>query len=1023
MRPVRLTMQAFGPYPGRVAVDFRDAVDAGLFGIYGQTGSGKSTIFSAMTFALFGEPAKSEQDAPSLRSDHADAGMLTEVEFVFDIGPRRFVIVRHPEQMRPKQKGTGETKVPHEGFLFDATGLALDEITAAHRGKIIAEKKVGLVDDAIAEMLGYGADQFRQIVLLPQGRFETFLAAKTKDRLEILRDLFDVSLYRDLAARLKADAANAENHVRGERDVCARRLTAEGFESTDALAAGIVEANTRHTEHLEIENAAHQALEVAQIALRDAEAIEVKFKAAETTASALAALEAGKSAADALAERVAKAERARSLLDAEARVTEAASEISKLEEELRSAQGNAEKAANAAKLANEALQHETGRAGEIQDLRRRVEELDRHKQTLEKASDTTDAVEKAQAAERKARADSDNAQQSLTSLEKTRREKSEALKASRATETRRNEIGVRLAALQTSFTAAEAFEKAAKEIISANADAEQLRSAHEAAQHRAEEAQAKFDDAEQRLSASQALHLAAKLESGAPCPVCGATEHPAPATRALENVESDQTFRDTKAAWQQADKTARDVAEKLAAARSILTDRETRQASMQRPSDSAAVLSGKVRNEQQALDGLGPQIDLVRAESEIEGLDGEFMGRVMKRDALRDAYSECQKETSVARARLEEMLSAVPVPLRDQAALATTRETASQALTKREAAKTAAEKQASETRDAALTAQKDQQAADNALNSCRERQQKAVGAFKSRLVETELSEDDFCSLKPAIATIDIDRATIEQHNHKLAIAEDAAEKAAAAIREQVRPDLESHTAKQREAEKDLTAATDQRSSTRSKLEQLTKLRDELADTLRRLDEAEAASGPLRNLAELLNGENAQKLDLETFAIGAMFDQVLEAANLRIGPMTNNRYRLERDLEGGRGRRGLGIQVFDTHTGKARPTSTLSGGETFIAALALALGLADVVESASGKIRLDTIFIDEGFGSLDTENGAGTLDQVLQVLSKLVSQNRSVGIISHVPLVQEAIPNGFYVRKDITGSTVESRGVI
>lgn len=154
------------------------------------------------------------------------------------------------------------------------------------------------------------------------------------------------------------------------------------------------------------------------------------------------------------------------------------------------------------------------------------------------------------------------------------------------------------------------------------------------------------------------------------------------------------------------------------------------------------------------------------------------------------------------------------------------------------------------------------------------------------------------------------------------------------------------------------------------------------------------------------------------------NQVLEAANLRLGPMSNGRYRLERDLDGtGRGSRGLGIQVSDTHTGKSRATSTLSGGETFIAALALALGLADVVESTSGKVRLDTIFIDEGFGSLDAENGSGTLDQVLQVLNSIVRENRAVGLISHVPLVQEAIPNGFYVRKSFTGSRVEERGKI
>ena len=194
--------------------------------------------------------------------------------------------------------------------------------------------------------------------------------------------------------------------------------------------------------------------------------------------------------------------------------------------------------------------------------------------------------------------------------------------------------------------------------------------------------------------------------------------------------------------------------------------------------------------------------------------------------------------------------------------------------------------------------------------------------------------------------------------------------------------------------------------------------------MRRLDEAETASGHLRELAALTNGQNPHKLTLEAYAIGAMFDHVLESANLRLGPMTLSRYQLERDLEGtGRGNRGLGIRVSDIHTGKSRPTSTLSGGETFIAALALALGLADVVEGASGKVRLDTIFIDEGFGSLDTENGSGTLDQVLQVLNNLVRQSRAVGLISHVHLVQESIPNGFYVRRGINGSSVEERDLV
>ncbi|MEH0070153.1 AAA family ATPase [Pannonibacter sp. Pt2-lr] len=142
--------------------------------MYGQTGSGKSTIFSAMTFALFGEAAKAEQDTSSLRSDHADADMLTEVEFVFDIAERRYAALRRPEQMRLKTRGGGETRSAHEAYLFDATGLEPEEISQAQRGRIIAEKKVRDVDAAIEDLLGYGARQFRQIVLLPQAALRRF---------------------------------------------------------------------------------------------------------------------------------------------------------------------------------------------------------------------------------------------------------------------------------------------------------------------------------------------------------------------------------------------------------------------------------------------------------------------------------------------------------------------------------------------------------------------------------------------------------------------------------------------------------------------------------------------------------------------------------------------------------------------------------------------------------------------------------------------------------------------------------
>ncbi|MDB5735341.1 MAG: exonuclease SbcC [Alphaproteobacteria bacterium] len=1024
MKPVRLTIQAFGPYPEREVIDFREAVDAGLFGIYGQTGSGKSTIFCAITFALFGEPAKTDQEAPSLRSDHADPGTQTEVEFVFDIGGQRFAIVRRPEQMRPKQRGGGETRSAHEAFLFDSTGLALDDIREGHRGKILAEKKVRDVDMAVANILGYGPEQFRQIVLLPQGRFETFLSAKTKERLDILRELFDVSLYGSLMARLKADAEAAERDVRDERAVCVGRLTVEGFESTDALAGGITSAESHHTAMQEIERAARVAFDAAQEELQKSETIEARFKVAESTRGTLAALLVGKSEMDTLAERVARAECARSLIDVEGNVTDAKRAVGEAGEKLDQAQKAANGAGAKEQAAADALKCEADRMGEIDALRQQVEEFDRHQSTLEKSSGVTEALNEAQALEHAATVKIADTRLKLAGSQAKHREKSDGLKLAHQKETRRQEIAVRLATINPAIAASESYEKAQKDVQAAIADVTALRSRHEAANHDAVKARVAYEDAEQSLSAAQALHLASKLEAGEPCPVCGALEHPTPATGAIEHAGREAAFREAKATWEKADVASRAAEQKVAGAEGILRERGEKISGLMSPVKTSLELKADAETERRALLGLGTATDIAEAEAEIERLHQQTEGLEKEREALQKHLSERQKATASEMARLEEMLAAVPEALRDGNALAAARETAAQSLVARQAAKEKAEVAAATTREAALTARKDRETAENNLSIAQGHHRKTIEILAARLAQAGLSDQDFLTLKPFIATIDQDRAKVEEHRRKLENAREAVDSATEALQQQTRPDLPAVTARRTDAATKLSEATDLRSAAWHRLDHLVKLRDSLADTLRRLDDAEGACGPLRELAGMVNGSNSQRLDLETFAIGAMFDQVLEAANLRLGPMTTSRYRMQRDLEGGgRGRRGLGIEVFDFHTGKARPTTTLSGGETFIAALALALGLADVVECANGKVRLDTIFIDEGFGSLDAESGSGTLDKVLEVLNALVSQNRAVGLISHVPLVQEAIPNGFYVRKHLSGSSVEARGMV
>lgn len=1024
MRPVRLTMQAFGPYPGREVVDFDRAVDGGLFGIYGPTGSGKSTIFSAMTFALFGEAAKAEQETTSLRSDHADPNMPTEVEFVFDVGKRRCVVRRSPEQTRPKYRGAGETKSPHEAWLFDATGLALDQISNGNSGKILAEKKTGAVREAVTDLLGYGPEQFRQIVLLPQGRFETFLAAKTDERVKILRELFDVSTYRRLAAKFKEEADAAVKEVKEKRDVCAARLKAEEFDGVEALAAGIEQTQGQHEESLKREVEAAKSVCDARTALEAGCKLEDLFVAAGKAQAEFEGLLDKESEIVALGERVKNAQRAQALFDVERHLVDANSEVSGLTTKLGKAEELSSKAAEKARASAGALKRERAGEHEIEDLRRLCDSLERYEQELTGAAGLDANAKGAATALGEAQKKSDAADRRHKELLDQKGSQELAFKATREKESARGALNRTLDSLNAALKDAEQFEKEEGDLEATKLTAGRLKTEFDKALSSAAEAKAGFEAAEANLAAVQALHLAAKLVPGETCPVCGSCDHPAPANGLIENVGLDQAFRDAKKAWEQAQKGQYEASRKFALAEGALRVHQDRFNELSKPEQSAAFLREQIGTVTGEAAKLGPEIDLAIAEQRLEEVTTKAVAAEETRETARSALEIARQEEGIARDRYEQALSAIPEEFRDRNALDAALAAKQAELTARQVALEAATNTERLAGEAALGAVKDAQAAKTEHDKAIGRREKAKTAFRERLEASDLTEPSYQSFKAWISRIESDSERVDEFRKKLELTRTSRETAALSIAGRERPDLAPLQTGLREAERMQRVETDKRAHIGARLSFLEKLRAEIDESLSRLEEYVSKTAPLRALSALFNAENEMRLDLETYAISAMFDHVLRSANQRLAPMTNGRYLLERDDGvGGRSRRGLGIRVFDFHTGKPRSPSTLSGGETFIAALALALGLSDVVESVNGKVHLDTIFIDEGFGSLDTENESGTLDQVLQVLTNLVGQRRSVGLISHVQLVQEAIPNGFYVRKELHGSRVEARAGI
>jgi exonuclease SbcC len=608
MRPVRLKLQAFGPFVGEEIVDFREPVAAGLFGIYGQTGSGKSTIFSALTFALFGEATKTDQEAQTLRSDHAGPKTATELEFIFEVGDRQYVVVRRPEQTRTKQRGTGETTAPHEAYLFDATGLSVDEISAGNRGKVLAERKTGVVDEAIVDILGYGAKQFRQIVLLPQGKFEMFLAAKTDDRLAILRDLFDVSIYRQLAAKFKDSAADAEREVAQERDVCARRLKAAGFESSDALEVGIATAAGEHALAVEAEGKAYQAGEGARAELDEGRRIDGLFVAAETAAAALVERLGQEEEFRELCERVVVARRVRGLADVERHAVEAAVGATGFEERLREAREASTAAVVVAGVAKSALEELKAKAHEIDAFRQKSEALERHRQALVAAAGLGKEATYQAGFLGKAKKAFEDAEWRHGELAKQKAALELSLKTATEKTASRAALDLKRAGLKSALKDAERFEQAKDKCAKAKRAREAATFKEKA--EAADEAKGRFDQAEAELSAVQALHLAAKLKDGEACPVCGSHEHPALATGAIENRGLDQAFREAREAWE----AARDEREKASAAFASATGvadaMERDFAELAEPAQPSAALREAVTGVEKDLVNLGEPVDL-----------------------------------------------------------------------------------------------------------------------------------------------------------------------------------------------------------------------------------------------------------------------------------------------------------------------------------------------------------------------------------------------------------------------------
>lgn len=1014
MRPVRLATRALGPYPDELILDFRVLEDRTLFLIHGPTGAGKTTILDAISFALYGACSGNERDVKRIRSDHADPSFLTEVTFDFRLGSDDYRIYRRPEQQRPKKRGEGTTAVRAEAQLWKRTGLRDD----TDDGKPIAAQW-NRVTEAVEKLLGFRSDQFGQVVMLPQGQFRKLLLVDSKERQAILEVLFQTELYRrieeglkqaakDLATDLKTKTARREFILEQAGSESAEHLV-HIYESVKAKAV-VVRAGLKRLKIMERES---------QENLNRGRANLEKLDELKRSRLALLSLQERIPEFDKKKLILGDARKAAAIAGDERSLEQRQAESELADKKLKAAREALKTATIARDEAEELLAVETARQPELEETQRGSARL--HELT-QRVRELTEARERlAIAKEADIRADE------LLGIAKRKVEDYEGQIESgkKHLEEAKEKAGL-LETLRMKTVEAERLYNQRKKLADRKKEQTDLEKRLAETTSRLDKAE---KDAAKALSEQRSLEtawmecqaaiLSAGLRSGAPCPVCGSTEHPRPARSDLE-LPNERLL-----------KAKAKEAERLRAVCDEVTKEKIR---------LETTLSGLQSAEAELLDTLGDSAgrDLAELGKELNRTTKEMTAAeeaAMRVSQLEEQLSqlnatlaEAGRKTEKAlkqkvdaeaaqvkaRAEVDTLLSGIPQDLQEMAALNRAKVRAAKKERQLKEAFEKASKQLAQANEKVSAGNASVEAAQDAATLAARRTITAREQLAASLSKAEFRDQDhFKASKRTYAEIQDLENGIDEFFRGLAAAADRSDRAAKNAEGLEVPDMKSLDAAAAQAKSDLEEALREAASLDKEIERIEGLTAELNKVTADLDTLEARYAVVGRIAEVAGGGNREGITFQRFVLASLLDDVLFSASDRLKIMSNGRYALQRVTvrTDRRTSFGLDLEVEDAYTGTARPVSTLSGGESFLASLSLALGLADVVQTYAGGIHLDTMFVDEGFGSLDPE----ALDLAFRALVDLQRNGRLVGIISHVPELRERIDTRLEVSTNRRGS--------
>ncbi|MBH0229508.1 AAA family ATPase [Halobacillus yeomjeoni] len=1032
MRALALTMNAFGPYRLKQTIDFTILGEESIFLITGPTGAGKTTIFDAMCFALYGRASGSDRDQDTMRSHFADPGETTYVDFQFELRGKPYRIVRMPKQVRKKERGEGWKEDPARAELYLIQG---DE------EKLIASK-IKEVNDYIEEIMSLDYEQFRKMIMIPQGEFRKLISENSKEREEILQRIFKTHFYSELTEHLKQQSKTLEkeiNEFQWKIDQAVGRINwGMEVESIDEEPDQVVERLKKRI--LEQKNLLNEENEHLRELNEKNEKIQEVYHAAKNMHEQFQERDELKKEAVRLQEK----EKDISVIEEEMKWAKKAADIRPYEKQWQERKQEFERLKVSQQKKEERRKEKESEFHNVQEKYLQEEKRDSERKKLEEQ--WTKKLEEQQKLQEftslqqqfeKLNGDLQEKECNLAHLKNHYQELTNEkekwkheIKDERHVTNDLMEHKTQLDQLNQTLDKVKTLSQEWLTLQDMRNTYQRFMKKFRTIENHYQESKKKYESALEEIRSHHAYTLSVQLEEGSPCPVCGSSHHPEPAGKP-GHVAGQKELEQLKQAFEQADTDYQK-------ARNEAVDVKTKGETQRRVTDS---LYKELASLVEELDekSIDQAIHTLREQSSaVEKKMTELRNKAQHIDTAYKKLDEIEKEINEYNQKIETSQKSVYEKQQKLIELKTklntfkenhSFETIDEGQLNKEV--NVAERNYKEAMKNWETIQKTFMQARDDLQQAKVSEEESQSylkqteaALKQREKEFKQTFDQygFSSMetyKEALLSsesMNEKQTMIDQYKQKVAVVNERLQLLESKLKDQPKPDLEDILKKWEETKGNLHTQQQIVNDMNVAVKQNEEVRITMQELLREQGDLAKQYYDIAELANLARGDNHLRLSLERYVLAAFLDEILVQANLRFDQMSDHRYQLIRSGEVAKrgAQSGLDLEVLDHHTGQQRSVRTLSGGEGFKASLSLALGMADVVQAHAGGVQLDTLFIDEGFGTLDEIS----LEQAIDCLRGLQDGNRMLGIISHVSQLKEEIPAKLQIQAGPQGSSVQ-----